>query len=302
MDRTQITSVLDQMPAELLATSRFVHHSFFGPEAKLRRVRTAIKRRYSDAFFEMGQGDLAVTTVEVLTPDALFAAVSKMQDDAQVIGIEYDGFEIGLDSVDDCTNFAPLEQSFKPGSYLRFALGNGRFGYMQFLGGTQKDGVLVDCFALTDDGQSDVAALAQSKRLYRQPVLGVIDPEQVELVGHSAVDISPVPFRVATEYPALEDVDALAAEHGFDVPLSAENWPALLDKLARSGTSLRRGDLYHCAASLTSKGRISWSETVPLDDMTAPLPMPFGAHVTVETLDQALCRGMDVITLNDQVM
>lgn len=300
MDRIQITAVLDQLPEELRATPRFVHHSFFGKEAKLRRLRSAIKRRYDDASFEMGENDLAVITLEVLTPDALLKAVTAMQDDAAAIGVDYDGFEIGTGAVEDLTTFAPLEEAAPPGSLLRFALGTGQFGYLHYLGGTQKEGVLVDCLALCDDGRADANTLAGAARLYRQPVLGVIDPLGVEVVGHAPVQTRRIGFRVATDFPTPEEVDAEAQKIGFDVPLTPDQWDDVLQKLGHAGVSLRRGTPLYCEALLSADGKITWGDTT--DMPKGANPMPFGAHVTLASLRQALTGEPDMVALNDAVM
>ena len=160
MDHAQITQVLDSLPAGALSQHRFVRHYFYGPDSRLRRVRTHLKRLQDDMIFDFLDKGLAVTTAARLDHDGLARSVGMMESAAAEAGLEYDGFEIVLDDVEEQVTLEPLEDHVAPGSYLRLALGAGRFGYLLFLGGNKNDGYLFDCLALVDDGTATPGVLA----------------------------------------------------------------------------------------------------------------------------------------------
>ncbi|MDP5336482.1 MAG: hypothetical protein NWR54_15995 [Paracoccaceae bacterium] len=302
MDHAKITQVLESLPAGALSQHRFVRHYFYGPDTRLRRVRTHLKRLSDDMMFDFLDKGLAVTAPARLDHDGLMQAVGIMESSAAETGLEYDGFEIVLDDVEDQAALEPLEDHVAPGSYLRFALGAGRFGYLLFLGGNKTDGYLFDCLALVDDGQATPEILAEAPRLYRQPVQGMIDPFGVEVTGTATGMTHPilVPFRLATDYPTPEDLAALAARHGMAPDRIEQDWPVLLERLVAAGQTIGRGDPIAYTAELKRNGRITWTEGDPIRaDPTTARPMLFGAHVTLDSLRTALTGGRDIVALTD---
>lgn len=305
MDHAKITTVLENLPAGALSQHRFVRHYFYGPDTRLRRVRTHLKRLRDDMMFEFMDKGLAVTAPARLDHDSLMQAVGIMESSAAEAGLEYDGFEIVLEGIEEQTATEPFEDFVDPGSFVRFAIVEGRFGYLLFLGGNKTDGYLFDCLALVDDGNATPETLARTPRLYRQPVQGMIDPFGVEVVGPAATGLSHpirVVFRMATDYPTPEEVAALAANHGIAPDRIEQDWPVLLERLVAAGESIGRGDPIAYTAELKRNGRITWTEgdTIP-DSRTDARPMLFGAHVTLDSLRAALSGGPDVMALTDAV-
>ena len=302
MDHAKITQVLESLPAGALSQHRFVRHYFYGPDSKLRRLRTHLKRLSDDMMFDFLDKGMAVTTAVRLDHDGLAQSAGMMESSAAEAGLEYDGFEIVLDDVEDQVTLEPLEDHVAPGSYLRFALGAGRFGYLLFLGGNKTDGYLFDCMALVDDGKATPAVLAGAPRLYRQPVQGMIDPFGVEVVGRDEGLSHPitVQFRMATDYPTPEEVAVLAARHGIAPDRIEQDWPILLERLVAAGQSIGRGDPIAYTAQLKRNGRISWTEGDPIPrGQAGARPMLFGAHVTLDSLRAALTGGRDIVALTD---
>lgn len=302
MDHAKITQVLESLPAAALSQHRFVRHYFYGPETKLRRVRTHLKRLRDDVTFDFLDKGLAVTTAARLDHEGLARSVGIMESSAAEVGLEYDGFEIVLDGVEAQTATEPFEDFVDPGSFVRFAISKGRFGYLLFLGGNKTDGYLFDCLALVDDGGAMPDVLARAPRLYRQPVQGMIDPFGVEVLGQATGLSYPirVPFRMATDYPTPEEVATLAAQHGIAPERIERDWPVLLERLVAAGQSIGRGDPIAYAAELKRSGRITWTEGDPIRaDHTSARPMLFGAHVTLDTLRAALTGGPDIVALTD---
>ena len=302
MDHAKITQVLESLPTGVLSQHRFVRHYFYGPDTRLRRVRTHLKRLHDDMMFDFLDKGLAVTTAARLDHDGLMQSVGMMESAAAEAGLEYDGFEIVLDDVEDQVTLEPLEDHVASGSYLRLALGAGRFGYLLFLGGNKTDGYLFDCLALVDDGKATPQILAGAPRLYRQPVQGMIDPFGVEVTG-TATDMThpiTVPFRMAADYPTPEEVAALAAQHGIAPDRIERDWPVVLERLVAAGQTIGRSDPIAYTAELKRNGRITWTEgdTIPRGQAAA-WPMLFGAHVTLDTLRAALTGGRDIVALTD---
>ncbi|MCA3448350.1 MAG: hypothetical protein INF93_16820, partial [Rhodobacter sp.] len=146
MDHFKIEGVLENLPAEALSQHRFVRHYFYGPDVRLRRLRTHLKRLRDDVMFEFLDKGLAVTVPVRLDHEGLMQSAEIMESSADDTGLEYDGFEIVLDDVEDQVTLERLEDHVAPGSYLRFALAEGRFGYLLFLGGNKTDGYFFECF------------------------------------------------------------------------------------------------------------------------------------------------------------
>ncbi|MDX5400930.1 MAG: hypothetical protein LPJ93_00875, partial [Rhodobacterales bacterium] len=196
----------------------------------------------------------------------------------------------------------PLEDHVAPGSYLRLALGAGRFGYLLFLGGNKNDGYLFDCLALVDDGTATPGVLAGAPHLYRQPVQGMIDPFGVEVVGRDEGLRHPITvvFRMATDYPTPEEVAALAARHGIAADRVEQDWPVLLERLVAAGQTIGQSDPIAYRAELKRNGRITWTEGETLSRRQAGAwPMLFGAHVTLDSLRAALTGERDIVALTD---
>lgn len=302
MDHAKITQVLESLPTGVQSQHRFVRHYFYGPDTRLRRVRTHLKRLRDDMMFDFLDKGLAVTVPARLDHDGLMQSVEIMESGAAEAGLEYDGFEIVLDDVEDQAALEPLEDHVASGSYLRFALGAGRFGYLLFLGGNRTDGYLFDCLALVDDGKATPEVLAGAPRLYRQPVQGMIDPFGIEVTGTATGMTHPitVPFRMATDYPTPEEVAALAARHGIAPDRTEQDWPVLLERLVAAGQTIGRGDPIAYTGELKRNGRITWTEgdTIPRGQAAA-WPMLFGALVTLDTLRAALTGGPDIVALTD---
>lgn len=302
MDHAQITQVLDSLPAGALSQHRFVRHYFYGPDSRLRRVRTHLKRQQDDMMFDFLDKGLAVTTAARLDHDGLARSVGMMESAAAEAGLEYDGFEIVLDDVEEQVTLEPLEDHVAPGSYLRLALGAGRFGYLLFLGGNKNDGYLFDCLALVDDGAATPGVLAGAPHLYRQPVQGMIDPFGVEVVGRDEGLRHPITvvFRMATDYPTPEEVAALAARHGIAADRVEQDWPVLLERLVAAGQTIGQSDPIAYRAELKRNGRITWTEGETLSRRQAGAwPMLFGAHVTLDSLRAALTGERDIVALTD---
>ena len=302
MDHSRIEGVLENLPAEALSQHRFVRHYFYGPDARLRRLRTHLKRLRDDVMFEFLDKGLAVTVPVRLDHEGLMQSAEIMESSADDTGLEYDGFEIVLDDVEDQVTLERLEDHVAPGSYLRFALAEGRFGYVLFLGGNKTDGYLFECFTLVDDGDSTPEKLAEAPHLYRQPVQGMIDPFGVEIVGQAKGLSYPITinFRMATDHPTPEEVAALATKHGIEPDRIERNWPLLLERMVAAGQTVGRGDPIVYTAQLKRNGRITWSEGNSLArGGGAEWPMLFGAHVTLDSLCAALTGGHDMVALTD---
>ena len=71
MDHAKIAEVLENLPAEALSQHRFVRHYFYGPDTRLRRLRTHLKRLSDDMMFESLDKGLAVTIPARLDHDGL---------------------------------------------------------------------------------------------------------------------------------------------------------------------------------------------------------------------------------------
>lgn len=302
MDHAKIAELLENLPAEALSQHRFVRHYFYGPDTRLRRLRMHLKRLRDDMMFEFLDEGLAVTVPARLDHDGLMQSAGIMKRSADDTGLEYDGFEIVLDDVEDQVTLEPLEDHVAPCSYLRFSLAGGRFGYLLFLGGNKTDGYLFDCFSLVDDGDSTPENLAEAPHLYRQPVQGMIDPFGVEIVGQAQGLSYPITinFRMATDHPTPEEVAALAVKHGIAPDRIEEDWLLLLERMVAAQQTLGRGDPIAYTAQLKRNGRITWAEgTTLVRGKAAEWPMLFGAHVTLDSLRAALAGRPDVVALTD---
>lgn len=302
MDNSKIMGVLENMPAEALSQHRFVRHYFYGPDTRLRRLRTHLKRLSDDMMFEFLDKGLAVTVPVRLDREGLMQSAGIMESSADDTGLEYDGFEVVLGDVEDQVALEPLEDHVPPSSYLRFAIADGQFGYLLFLGGNKTDGYVFDCFTLVNDGDSTPENLAEAPHLYRQPVQGMIDPFGVEIVGQAEGLSYPITinFRMATDHPSPEEVAALATKHGIEPDRIEKDWPLLLERMVAAGQTIGRGDPMVYKAQLKRNGRITWSEGNSLvRGGGADWPMLFGAHVTLDRLCAALAGGRDIVALTD---
>lgn len=302
MDHSKIMGVLENMPAEALSQHRFVRHYFYGPDTRLRRLRTHLKRLSDDMMFEFLDKGLAVAAPVRLDREGLMQSAGIMESSADDTGLEYDGFEVVLGDVEDQVALEPLEDHVPPSSYLRFAIADGQFGYLLFLGGNKTDGYVFDCFTLVNDGDSTPENLAEAPHLYRQPVQGMIDPFGVEIVGQAKGLSYPITinFRMATDHPSPEEVAALATKHGIEPDRIEKDWPLLLERMVAAGQTIGRGDPMVYKAQLKRNGRITWSEGNSLvRGGGADWPMLFGAHVTLDRLCAALAGGRDIVALTD---
>jgi hypothetical protein len=302
MDRESIAQVLDSIPSEFLSQPRFVRHFFYGPLAKLRRIRTQLKRSRVDPVFDFGDAAMTAIVVEQLTLNALGQSVEELVSFAHDFGIEYDGFEVILNEQEIQAPLKPFEKYFAPGTYVRFPLGEDRFGYILFLGGNMKDGYIFDCLSLVDEGNSSPDTLDVAPRLYRQPVLGAIDPLRVEAIGRGQPIQYPlrIRFRMGTGFPTPEEVAAAAMEQGLEH--TDQNWPLILERLAAAKKTLRCGQPYEFIATLKSSNRIEWNDGPQIHVFDGSEPMLFGSHARLESLAEALVGKYDTLALHDAVM
>ncbi|MDO5647635.1 hypothetical protein [Paracoccus sp. (in: a-proteobacteria)] len=302
MDHAKIADLLRHLPAGAGTRRGYVTHYVYGPDARLRRMRTKIKRRHPVAMFAFANKGATITLPIRLEPDNLMQCAAFIDNSAVEAGLDYDGFTISLGEAPDQTAQEPLENHAPPGTYLRFALGAGRFGYVLFLAGNQKDGYIFDCLAQMDDGTSFPERLAEAPRLYRQPVQGMMDPAEVQVVGPAPGLRYPITvhFRMATDHPAPDELAALAAQYGVAPDRIEEDWLTLLERLAAAGRRISRSDPVASTPQLKRSGRIAWADGHALPRKNAAeWPMPFGNLITLDRLRAALTGGADIIALTD---
>ena len=303
MEEQNIKQIIEAIPSDVREEARFVRHYFYGSKSALLRLRTRIKRQRHDAAFNLDEGAMAVTMADRMNSGVIKKTVDRFETLADEMGLEYDGFEIVLGDELQLDACPPFDQYFEPATYVRLPLGNDLFGYLLFVGGNQKCGYIFECLRLVDDGHSDPAKLDGAPRLYRQPVQGVIDPTRVEPVGSSG---KPPPrhiaFRVATGFPAPEEIVDVAQRLGIDPDLIESDWLLFLEHVKATGEKLRRGTPSEYVISFGPGNRVNWSEKGPIRAPSELLPMPFGTHATIENLRDALLGRHDLLALNDAVM
>lgn len=300
MEQGKIQQVLEGVPEDFHGKTRFFRHFFYGPAAKLRHLRTQLNK--DGATFECANDSLVVILANVISPEAIQKITDLFETFADDLELEYDGFEISLGDEIQQKSPLPFEKYFKPATYVRFSLDEGRFGYLLFIGGSKKD-YIFDCLSLVDNGQSDVLKLDAASRLYRQPVRAVIDPSQVAPVGQSALSMPhKVSFRMATDFPTPAEMDDLAKTYGIAPEERDSKWGIILEKMYRAGATLRRGSFTEYIANISPKNKITWTSAGAIPAMQSHnLPWSAGAFATLDMFRDALLGRPDVFAMNDAV-
>lgn len=303
IDKAQ--NLIDAIPEDLLGNRRLVRHFFYGVEKKLRCARKKIKQKYDNASFDMSNFEsMMVVADAMLNHEELTSIIEVMESVGKLCNVEYDGLEVLLEEkVQEQKSFDPFQKYFSPGSFVRFSLTNQRFGYMLFVGGNEKDGYFFDCIAVCDNGELTEKDLDETPRLYRQPVQGIFNPHLFQYVGKSAKHHLPVqvPFRMSLGgYPSPEEIDDLANKHGFQIPLTDDDWLPLVKKIVDAGEKIYTALSRECIANINIKNKVVWKDglDIPIDQKNKP--MPFGTFARIENLNTALIGGLDELSLMDK--
>lgn len=304
MGNANMKNIIDLVPSDAINQSRFVRHFFYGAEKKLKAVRKNIKNINKDTFFDFNQDALIATMAVVVDQKTLSDLYEKLLSISAGAGVEYDGFEV---LTEDQTNiekpFEPFENYFKPWSYIRMPLSNGKFGYLLYIGGDSKNGYFYECIALTDDGKSNINALDAAPRLYRQIVQGYFDPSLFNLVGLSSSkkSMTNAKFRILEGALSPEDLQLIYEKYGFQSPFKDDDWLLLLGAVKKSkGTDFFAPSIYRISVSVGDDGSVNWSDIKKCEDNEEVLPMPFGVIARHENINDALTGGLDLLSLIDE--
>lgn len=303
MMASSVEKFISATPESLIGESRFVRHFFYGSDSKIRQVRRKIKDGYDNATFNMDSESMVVTIDSIISENTLTPVIENMEKIAELYGVEYDGFEVSTeDLVTELKPFDPFTDFFSPGSYVRLKLSNNKFGYLLFVGGNAKDSLFFDCIATVDDGNCSAKCLDEAPRLYRQPIQGIFDPHKCEFVGKSNRYHLPtkISFRLSYGHPSPEELDEIAREYGFQVPLADEDWLPLLKKVVESGRKIISTTSTGYIAYLDANNKVKWSEEVKIMSDQSDSPMLFGSFARYEIIDAVLTGGLDEIALLDR--
>lgn len=308
-----VQTVIESIPEDVLGKRRFVEHFFYAPEnvtkevaeRKLRKIRSKIKDLYENASFrlDLEDGSLIVTLDSVIDQDSLVGLYTKLKEVAEHVTVEYDGFGVMIDElVSEAPPFEPFENYFLPRSYIRLLLGNGKFGYLLFLGGDAKTGYFYECLSTSNTGDISIDELDNSPRLYKQFVQGVFDPLRCEMIGRSLAYLNECSacFRVLKGFP--EEIESIYRKYGFSSKDkdNEENWLQLLSKLVASGgRDFFCQPSYRYCVTIDKLGVAKWSELISIESGEIFSSMPFGTLVRYENFNEALTGGLDELSLTD---
>ena len=313
MYEAQIQTVIESIPEDVLGKRRFVEHFFYAPESvtkevaerKLRKICSKIKDLYDNASFrlDLEGGSLIVTLDSVIDQDSLVKLYTKLKEVAEHVTVEYDGFGVIIDELaSEVPPFEPFENYFLPRSYIRLLLGNGKFGYLLFLGGDAKTGYFYECLSTSNTGDISIDELDNSPRLYKQFVQGVFDPLRCEMIGRSLAYLNECSacFRVLKGFPSPEEIESIYKKYGLSSKDNEGNWLQLLSKVVASdGKDFFCQPSYRYCVTIDKLGVAKWSELIPIESGEIFSSMPFGTFLGYENFNEALTGGLDELSLTD---
>lgn len=300
IDIEQVREMLGRLLNVVSGEACVVEHFFYGNDENLGRVKDELIRSYTGINFgNGGRGSLVVVTRVV--NDDLSEWMEAFDAIAEVFGVEYDGYIVAPDGgCCDDRGFLPFEDFFKPLSYVKLLLSNGKYAYLLFLGGDDSNGHFFECLSLSDDGDASVEVLDKTPRIFRQPVMGYFDPLSCILVGRSQSRSLPkkFSFRCLEGEPLLpEQVDKLHKRFGI-VEGKSDKW-ALLEKLVETGSKdFACPSTTQYEVTLDSKGKAKCKD-LPLPEDVEEVPMPF-FHLIFEELDNIFTKSVNGLDLLDK--
>lgn len=314
MSDRQVTEVMiANIEPQYIGTIKQTEHFFYGSNGALRKLRTKIKSKYPKAQFELEEGSMTVTIearVDAEDLDELYDDLSACVGEA---AIEYDGYGVSLcDLGPRKKRFEAFEKYIKPGECFAFALPNGCFGHGIFIGGSALDGHIFDFSRLISKTPATPDAINHAQSLYRQPVLGLLDPKIVIALGAPQEKASypvMINFRVPFGVPALpEEIDAFGHKLGLAEASSDANFLEFCQRLQQAGMRLPNSDdsdkYVLETATINRDGKISWApHSGKLYDFTVHHDkLPFlTVYASIENITEALVGSVDELDLLDKV-
>ena len=307
----KISQLIKGIGPELFGKKRLIDHLFFGRSVVSKSLIEKIVEEYPNAIVIDGCDSLTVTVATTISEDRLHEDYIKMEAIASYFGVDYDGFEVSLQSdqsVDQkvCRDI-DLHEHYKPGSYLRVNLDGSKFGYVLFLGGSKAYGSIFEVLSVVCTKEDQPNNLDDLDRLYRQPVLGFLDVDSVEYVSSSNRAVLPaeVLFRLELNYPELDLLESLVAINDWKDGLDGEEYIKFIDYCVRKGHIKKRDGAYKGRAAcykLNRTGRLS-SKEIYLE-VTGDIhpPLPWGIFLDENRLASVLLNGVDEIKILDDIL
>jgi hypothetical protein len=292
--------------------SGLIEHFLYGTPSRIKALRADLP-----AGIDVAQVPGGLVLQEVLgEDDTREAAIGRMEQRANRLGVTYDGHGQGLsDAAIDNAEAGQRNlqvQSFtsrtgiKAGHGFAFPLPDGRMGHAVHLGSDRRGYLLLDILAVVAVAPVEAAALQSGPRRYRQPILVWHTPFAiVPLADTKQVAAIPreVSFRAGVGWPDPVAVARLAQRYRIADADNPEGWNALV--LAMAEAAERLPDIEGYGTVTARVGRTGLLKLIE-DYETQPFspggtwPMPW-QPVDMTELGSILAGAPDLIAARDDV-
>lgn len=312
--------VLSKIPNDNKA--REVEFFIYGSDDNFLELKNHIAKNFQDFVFFQDKNCLIIT-VQLNVHHEKFTHIDEwLANMAKDYGVEYDGYSIKIDCQNNnqdanqsgnkkSSKRTDFEKCFARGDVLKFAIDDDSFGLCIFVAGNKRDGYLFDILEKTfkSNQDTDLSDIYHNKKLYRQPIMAYFNPNEFTKIGNVSLDALPkqVMFRIATGYPAPDEIDEMAEALGFDTPLPPNRWNEFLQSLVNNQRLLYMSDepILEYSANINDKN-IDWQYGAEINDIDyknlEQYPMLFGYVANLDDIKNALLADIDVLDLNDRVM
>ncbi len=314
MDKHLVATLVDQVVKDrpdLVDQPRITRFYFDGDKKSLKSLKAALEKGGS-SIESHNTNSLVILDTVIVSNAAIEAKVASFEYLAMACGASLDGFEIAIDdSLIEKPRIPDFDKFHVPGSVLAYKLADGRYGYCIYMGGTLNSGGWLFDFVdyISDSLNCDPNFILSCPRLYRQPLMAVVDYKNVALVGHVQIDYEQlnargIYYRVLMGmecYKVLMD-DGVYSE-GELLPLDRE-MDALLGYVAKGHVFRLKNWSGMITYSFTKTGRCRSREehSPPKRDERFDQSYMFGTTPRLEWVESRLLgENRDLVYLSDAV-
>ena len=298
-----IEKMIKLLPKNILGSNNKTRHFFYGNSNSLKNIKENIDN--ADIIFDGNTDSLIIEINAEINKNDLWELYQKFEKLSSVFKVDYDGFEVLIDSEKSQKEFPHFENFFKPLSYIKTQLSNNYYVYLLFLGGNKLDGYFFECLSLMDNGNSNTDILENTSRVFRQPIQGIFNPKIFNHVGFSEKKLpTRFCFRLIEDNITPEQIDEIYNKYNIN---ESENnsWVYVLEKIVKSKSDeLSCKSTMQYQVTLNSKGKVKWGDLLPLsiDENTEKnnIPMPFGSLLDYDKLNNIFIENINELELIDK--